>query len=388
MKNILKLLLVIALFAGCDCSGSKTKQYIKCGQPCYPGPAGTLDVGVCKAGIYICDQDGNEPICAGAILPSEEICDNMDNDCDGKTDDLKKNCTSACESGTQTCLAGEWGDCTARKPADEECNGKDDDCDGIIDNQDKVPVQLCYDGPQNTLAYGKCHPGIKRCENGKYGTCINQELPSSEMCNSIDDDCDGIIDDGLQLKPVYNIVILDISGSMDTYLSSIRTAFQRWASANSNTQEKFALVVVPSQNSVINSPPVLFLDFSQINIFMTELMSVNINYSIPEEPILDVLRMIIESSNPLNLTMPTDADLRVIIFSDEPPQSYFTSNRKSPNEIADDYRLYNLPVYVFTIDYGWNVIPAVSGGAGFLLTINNIDIFDNLEIILKDSTCQ
>ena len=388
MKNILKLLLVIALFAGCDCSGSKTKQYIKCGQPCYPGPAETLDVGVCRAGIYICDQDGSEPVCAGAILPSDEVCDNKDNDCDGKTDDVKKNCTSACESGTQTCIAGEWGECSARKPADEECNGKDDDCDGIIDNQDKVPVQLCYDGPQNTLAFGQCHPGIKRCENGKYGTCINQELPSPETCNGADDDCDGIIDNGLQMKPVYNIIILDISGSMDTYLQSIRGAFQKWASANTNTQEKFALILVPGQNDVMNTPPVLFLDFSQINVFMSQLMTAQINYRVPEESILDALRMIIETNNPLKLTMPQDADLRVLIFSDEAPQSYFFSSRYKPNEIADDYRLSKIPVYVFTLDIGWNVIPAVTGGAGFMLTNSEIDIFNNLDLILKDNECR
>ena len=54
---------------------------------CYPGPGGTVNVGACMAGSSTCDSQGEPGSCVGAILPSSEICDGVDNDCDGAVDD-------------------------------------------------------------------------------------------------------------------------------------------------------------------------------------------------------------------------------------------------------------------------------------------------------------
>lgn len=54
---------------------------------CYTGPAGTLGVGVCSAGIQTCSS-GRWGICENEVTPSDEICgDELDNDCDGYTDE-------------------------------------------------------------------------------------------------------------------------------------------------------------------------------------------------------------------------------------------------------------------------------------------------------------
>jgi hypothetical protein len=51
---------------------------------CYTGmPFSTFNVGECKAGIRKCDSQGSFGNCIGEVLPDIEICDNLDNNCDG-----------------------------------------------------------------------------------------------------------------------------------------------------------------------------------------------------------------------------------------------------------------------------------------------------------------
>lgn len=51
---------------------------------CYTGPTGTKDVGACQAGVQRCQPDGTWSACTQQILPSKELCDDKDNDCDGQ----------------------------------------------------------------------------------------------------------------------------------------------------------------------------------------------------------------------------------------------------------------------------------------------------------------
>jgi hypothetical protein len=75
---------------------------------------------------------------------SLEVCDAVDNDCDGQADNIAPN---ACELGNihGTCLGesrcGPSGEvCVGREPGPELCNGADDDCDGALDED------TCDDG--------------------------------------------------------------------------------------------------------------------------------------------------------------------------------------------------------------------------------------------------
>ena len=58
--------------------------------PCYDGPPGTEGVGICRAGVQQCDQQGS-PVgeCVGEVVPEGERCETagMDEDCDGLIDE-------------------------------------------------------------------------------------------------------------------------------------------------------------------------------------------------------------------------------------------------------------------------------------------------------------
>ena len=64
---------------GCNCPDGQT-------QSCYSGAGGTDGVGICTSGSQTCTND-QWGACIGEVIPQTEICDQIDNDCDGETDE-------------------------------------------------------------------------------------------------------------------------------------------------------------------------------------------------------------------------------------------------------------------------------------------------------------
>ena len=70
----------------------------------------------------------------------------------------------------------------------EVCNGVDDDCNGLVDETDPAAGTTCGE------SMGTCMPGAIRCVGGVL-TCIGGTGPRTEVCNGLDDNCDGMTDE-------------------------------------------------------------------------------------------------------------------------------------------------------------------------------------------------
>ncbi len=168
------------------------------------GSACDEGVGAClNAGIVQCDGAGASECSASPLPSSTEVCDGIDNNCDGATDEgfnLGAACTNgigACENGGVLACDGQGGAACNAVPnasSTEVCDGIDNDCDGTADDGFDLGA-ACTNGVGACLA-----GGVRVCDGNGQATCdAVPSSPTSETCDAVDNDCDGSVDEGFGL---------------------------------------------------------------------------------------------------------------------------------------------------------------------------------------------
>ena len=186
-------------------------------------------VGACQVtSTTVCSTSYVDVVCGGKPgAPQPETCNGIDDDCNGRIDDVPGGattgdvancggCNVACAALSNSVPACVMGGCVSacamgfvdadRNPANgceckltnngvETCDGVDNDCNGVVD--DGVGGTY-YPGPAGTLGVGVCSAGAQICQGGVLMPLPTRlpKLPSTEVCDGLDNDCNGKVDDG------------------------------------------------------------------------------------------------------------------------------------------------------------------------------------------------
>ena len=142
-----------------------------------------------------CD-DGDARFHPGAA--ETDCTDPLDYNCDGSTGyaDVDGNGWAACAECDDT-------NASANPDQTEVCDGADNDCDGTIDEADAADASVWY-ADADTDGYGDATVSTAACDapfgyvadNTDCDDAVSAVNPAEiEVCNTIDDDCDGAADE-------------------------------------------------------------------------------------------------------------------------------------------------------------------------------------------------
>jgi len=177
---------------------------------------------------FVSNSDDCDPLDPSAHPGGVEICDGVDNDCDGLVDgpdtldavewyaDSDGDGYGDAASTTMSCNLPDSGyvaddtDCddteaAVNPAATEVCNGSDDDCDTFVDDSDpNVAGQATWYPDVDADGYGDARFGTAACDppSGHVSDATDcSDLDgtaypgANEVCDGDDENCDGVIDE-------------------------------------------------------------------------------------------------------------------------------------------------------------------------------------------------
>jgi len=165
------------------------------------------DSDLCAEGSLTCS--GGAQACSDTSGDNNEICDGNDNDCNPATADgsgetwLGDACDGSdsdlCMEGTYSCAGGAQACSDISGDNSEVCDGNDNDCNpATADGSGETWFGDVCDGPDSDL----CKEGSFACSGGGPA-CSDTSGDTSEICDGLDNDCNGQIDNGLAIAGTF-----------------------------------------------------------------------------------------------------------------------------------------------------------------------------------------